>query len=167
MLDQLLKLVEQSAKTSIVENKAIPDQLNNAAIKEVTNQIYNGIKGQVAGGNMQQVIALFQSGMGKTPSPVVSSIVDTVSQSLSSKFNITSDIARSVAATVVPQVMNQVIKKTNDPKDIDFDLQQMLRGMSGNSALDISGMMGNVPKSSIGSIGDIFGKLFKKDRYPY
>lgn len=160
MLDQLLKLVEQNAKSSIVENKAIPDQLNNAAIKEVTNQIYNGLKGQVSGGNMQQVITLFQSGIGKTPSPVMNNIMQTVCENLTSKFNITPEVAKSVASNLVPTVMNQVIRRTNDPKDIDFDLQQMLRGMSGNNQLDISSMLTNVQKSSV--LGGVLGKLFGK-----
>lgn len=162
MLDQLMKLVEQNARQPIVENKAIPDQLNNAAIKEVTNQIFNGLKGQVAEGNIQQVISLFQTGLTKQQSPVMASIVETVTANLSSKFNITADVARSVAAQIVPQVMNQVIKKTNDPRDIDFDLQQMLRGMTGNNQLDISSMMPPQPKTTIGSISSAFSKIFKK-----
>jgi hypothetical protein len=162
MLDQLLKLVEQNAKQAIVDNKAIPDQLNNAAIKEVTNQIFNGIKGQVTRGDMSQVIDLFQTGNSKTPSPVINSIIETVTTSLAGKFQIAPDVARSVANSIVPTVMNQVIKKTNDPKDIDFDLQQMLRGMSGDSKLDISGMLPKAPKTTIGSIGGVFSKLFKK-----
>lgn len=162
MLDQLLKLVEQNATQAIIANKAIPDQLNNAAIKEVTNQIFNGIKGQVTRGDMSQVIDLFQTSNSKTQSPVITSIIDTVSTSLAGKFQIAPDVARSVANSIVPAVMNQVIKKTNDPKDIDFDLQQMLRGMSGDSKLDISGMLPKAPKTTIGNISGVFSKLFKK-----
>lgn len=162
MLDQLLRLVEQNAKEAIVDNKAIPDQLNNAAIKEITNQIFNGIKGQVSRGNMDQVISLFQTGMGKAPSPVISSIMETVTSSLTSKFNIPQDVAKGVADQIVPTVMSHVIKRTKDPRDIEFDLQQMLRGMSGDNKLDISGMIAASPKTTIGSIGQVFGKLFRK-----
>jgi len=162
MLDQLLRLVEQNAQQSILENKAIPDQLNNAAIKEVTNQIFNGLKGQVKDGNVQQVINLFQTGVTKQPSQIMNSIVETVTTNLAAKFNMPPDVARSVAARIVPQVMTQVIKKTNDPRDIDFDLQQMLRGMTGNNQLDISSMMPAPPQTTMGSIGGLFNKLFKK-----
>lgn len=162
MLDQLMKLVEQNAQGSIVGNKAIPDQLNNAAIKEVTNQIFNGLKGQVTRGNMTQVIAMFQAGNSKVPSPVVQAIIENVTTNLSSKFNIAQDVAQGVANGIVPPVMSQVIKKTNDPRDIDFDLQQMLRGMSGNQSLDISGMMPKVEKTTIGNISQVFSKLFGK-----
>ena len=162
MLDQLMKLVEQNAQGTIVGNKAIPDQLNNAAIKEITNQIFNGLKGQVTRGNMNDVISMFSAGDTKVPGPVVQAIIDNVTSNLSSKFNIAQDVARQVASGIVPPVMSQVIKKTNDPRDIDFDLQQMLRGMTGNQTLDISEMMPKVQKTTIGNIGQVFSKLFKK-----
>jgi hypothetical protein len=87
--------------------------------------------------------------------------VDTVTRNLASKFNLAPEIARSVADQIVPQVMSQVIKKTNDPRDIDFDLQHMLRGMSGNNQLDISSMLPPT-KTTIGSISGVFNKLFGK-----
>lgn len=163
MLDQLMKLVEQNAQQSILENKAIPDQLNNAAIKEVTNKIYNGLQGQVTGGNIQQVINLFHATSGnKQPSPVLTSIQETVTSNLASKFNISPEVARAVAAQIVPQVMNQVIKKTNDPRDIDFDLQQILRRLSGNNQLDISSMIPTEQRTALGNISSVFNKFFKK-----
>ncbi len=164
MLDQLLKIVEQSSQKEIVENRSIPDQFNNAAIKEVTTQIISNLKGQVAQGNMQQIIALFQTGGGKalSNSPVVSAMVTTVTASLATRFALSPQVAHTVASNLVPIVMSQIIKKSNDPRDIDFDLQQMMRGMTGNSTLDISSMVGQTPKSGMGNIGNIFGKLFGK-----
>ncbi len=164
MLDQLLKLVEQNAQQPIVQNKAIPDQFNNAAIKEVANQIFNSLKGQVDQGNIQQIVTMFQGGAGRSigSNPVVNNIITSVAGSLATKFNIPSQEAQSVAANLVPGVITQVIKKANDPRDIDFDLQQMMRGMSGNQSLDITDMMGQAPKSTIGNVGNILGKLFGK-----
>jgi len=162
MLDQLMKIVEQNARQSILENKAIPDQLNNAAIKEVTNQIYNGLKGQVSAGNLQEVINLFHAGVGKQASPVINSILETVANNLSAKFYISQDVAKSVAVQIVPLVMSQVIKKTNDPRDIDFDLQRMMRSMSGDNQLDISSLIPAEQKTGLRGISEVFSKLFKK-----
>ena len=164
MLEQLMKIVEQHAQESIVQNSAIPNQFNNAAIKEVSNQIFNNLKGQVNQGNMQQIIAMFQAGGGRAVAqhPVVSSIILSVTSSLASKFTLPADVAQNVANQMVPSVINQVIRKTNDLRDIDFDLQQMMRGMSGNNSLDITGMLGQSPKSTIGNIGNVLGKLFGK-----
>lgn len=163
MLDQLLKLVEQSAQQPIVQNKAIPDQFNNAAIKDVTQQILSTLKAEIANGNMQQIVGLFQSG-GKSLNahPVIGNINQSVVNSLVTKFGLNASLAQQVASEVVPGVIGQVIRKANDPKDIDFDLQQMMRTMSGNNTLDISGMLGQQPKGAIGSIGNVFGKLFGK-----
>ena len=163
MLESLSKLVEDSAQQTIVQNKSIPDQFNNAAIKEVTNQIVNTLKGQVAQGNLQQVVSMFQSGNRTIGSnPVVNNMITSVTGSLQSKFGISAEVAQSVASNLVPQVISQVIKKANDPQDIDFDIQQMMRTVSGNSSLDISGMMAQAPKGAIGSIGNVLGKLFGK-----
>jgi len=163
MLDQLLKLVEQSAQQPIVQNKAIPDQFNNAAIKDVTQQILSTLKSEIANGNMQQIVGLFQTG-GKSLNahPVIGNINQSVINSLVSKFGINASLAQTIASEVVPNVIGQVIRKANDPKDIDFDLQQMMRSMSGNSGLDISGMLSQQPKGAIGNIGNVFGKLFGK-----
>ena len=164
MLEPLSKLVEESAQQVIVQNKSIPDQFNNAAIKEVSNQIFNSLKGQVAQGGIQNVVSMFQTGAGRTvgTNPVVTTIISSVTSSLQSKFGISADVAQSVADSLVPQVISQVIKKANDPQNIEFDLQHMMRTMSGNSSLDISGMLGQSPKGALGSIGNVFGKLFGK-----
>jgi hypothetical protein len=163
MFEPLFKIVEQNAQKAIIQNTAIPDQMNNAAIKEVTNQIFTNLKGQVSQGNMQQVISIFQtSGKGMSGHPLINSIVASVAESLTAKFGIQASAAQSVAATMVPTVMNEVIRKANDPRDIEFDLQQMMRGMTGNSALDISTLMPQTQRSTIGKMGDVLGKLFGK-----
>ncbi len=163
MFEPLFKIVEQNAQKPIVQNTSIPDQLNNAAIKEVTQQIFSNLKGQVAQGNMQQVISMFQSnGKAISAHPVIGSIVASVAESLVAKFGIQASVAQSIATGMVPTVMNEVIRKANDPRDIEFDLQQMMRTMTGNSSLDISGMMPEPQRSAIGKMGDMLGKLFGK-----
>jgi hypothetical protein len=88
-------------------------------------------------------------------------VVTSVAESLTAKFGIASSVAQSVAISMVPIVLNEVVRKANDPKDIEFDLQQMMRGMSGNNNLDISSVM-PVQRSTIGKMGDMLGKLFGK-----
>ncbi|MGC4023614.1 MAG: hypothetical protein QM734_17480 [Cyclobacteriaceae bacterium] len=74
MLDQLIKLVEQHAG-STVNNSAIPNQRNNAAIKEVAQQIFNGLQNHANSGNLSQLTNLFQGNASNTSSnPIVKSI---------------------------------------------------------------------------------------------
>jgi hypothetical protein len=167
MLDQLIKLVEQNAGEAIVKNQAIPNQFNNAAIKDVAEQILGGLQGQVSQGNMQQVASMFTSGNAGAlaNNPMVTQIVSRIAASLGSKFGVSPQIAQSIAAGLIPQVMNQFVKKTNDPKDNDFDLQDMMRGFSGNSNLNVNDILGQVMGGSsgkgMGDVGDVLGKLFK------
>ncbi len=165
MLDQLLKLVEQNAGDAIVNNQAIPNQFNNAAVKEVASHIFNGLQGQVAQGNMQQVLSMFQgqSASSFANNSMVLGMITQVAGSFAQKFGISPQVAQGIATNLLPQVMNQFVTKTNDPNDSDFDLQDMMRGFSGNQGLDIGNILGQVTggKSS-GGIGDVLGNLFGK-----
>jgi hypothetical protein len=166
MLDQLLKLVEQNAGEAIVNNKAIPNQFNNAAVKEVASNIFSGLQGQVAQGNMQQVVSMFkgQSASSLANNPMVSGLIAQVAGSLAQKFGVSPQIAQGIAANLLPQVMNQFVTKTNDPNDSDFDLQDMMRGFSGNQGLDIGNIIGQVSGGKSGGIGDVMGSFFAEKK---
>jgi Bacterial protein of unknown function (DUF937) len=167
MLDQLIKLVEQNAGKAIVQNDAVPNQHNQAAIQEVASQIFNGLQGQVKQGNMQQVVAMFQgkpSASSFTNNPMVSSLVANVAGSLAGKFGVSQQQAQSIANSLLPTVMNQFVQKTNNPSDNDFDLQNMMRGFTGNNNFDVGSIVGqltNNPQAKKG-IGNVLGKLFGK-----
>lgn len=163
MLDQLIKLVEQNAGDSIVKNQAIPNQYNNAAIQEVASQIFDGLKGQVAQGNMQQVVSMFQGGStaSLTSNPMIAQIISNVAGSFASKFGISQDTARSVVASLVPTVMNQLVKKTNDPNDDSFDLGNIVQSMGGGN-VDLGGLLGKLGGSNSGGLGGALGGLFGK-----
>ena len=156
------KVVEECAQQVIIQNKAIPNQLNSAAIREVSEQVFACLKDQVEKGEMQEVVSLFQSSAIKPNNPVVATMTSCVASCLTTKFNIPVQDSQTVANSLVPAVMSEVISKTNDPRNVDFDLQQMMRGMTGDSSLDISEMISNAPRTTIGSIRDVFGKLFGK-----
>jgi hypothetical protein len=166
MIDQLIKLVEQNAGDAIIKNQAIPNQFNNAAIEDVAEQIFSGLKGQVSQGNMQQVASMFGGGHAASlaNNPMVTQIVSNIAASFGSKFGISPQVAQNIAAGLIPQVMNQFINKTNDPNDRDFDLQDMMRGFSGNSNLNINDVLGQLSGGSsnqgLGGVGDVLGKLF-------
>jgi len=170
MLDQLVKLVEQNAGDAIVKNQAIPNQFNNAAIQEVAGSIFSTLKGQVAQGNLQQVVSMFQGGASQNAlanNPMVTQMISSVAANFASKFGVSSAQAQSIVAGLLPTVMNQFIKKTNDPKDNSFDLSSMMKTMSGNSNLDVASIVGqlaggNAKSNPLGALGGLAGKFFGK-----
>lgn len=165
MLDQLIKLVEQNAGKAIVDNAAIPNQHNNAAIKEVASQIFSGLQTQAQQGNLQQLAGMFQGGGSSlTNNPIVSSLITSVAGSVASKFGISPQAAQSMASSLLPTVMSQLVKKTNDPKDNSFDLTDIMKTVSGNSSLDVGSILGQLSggKSPLGGLGGMLGGLFGK-----
>ena len=164
MIDQLIKLVQQNADESIVRNNAIPNQFNNAAIEEVARQIFDGMQGQVSSGNMQQVASMFKGGdmSSLANNPMVGQIISNIAANFASKFGVSPQTARTIAMSLIPSVMNQFVNKTNDPNDRDFDLQDMLRGFSGNNKLDLNDVLGGLAGSSSqggGGLGNVLGNI--------
>jgi hypothetical protein len=169
MLDQLMKLVEQHAGDAIVKNPAIPNEHNNAAIKDVASQIFSGLQSQATsgGGGLQNIISMFQGGGGNnmTSNPIVSGLIASVAGSVASKFGVSQQVAQGMASSLLPTVMNSLVKKTNDPKDSSFDLGSILKATSGNSGLDVGSLIGQVAggsKGGLGGLGGLLGGLFGK-----
>lgn len=163
MLDKLISLVQQQAGQDIVQNPAIPNQFNNQAIETVGQEIFKGLQGQVSQGNIQQMASMFTGGGGMSSlqgNPMVTQIVGNVASSFASKFGISPSVAQSVAMAIVPKVLNQFVNKTNDPKDNDFDLQDMVRQFGGSGNIgDLLGKFGG-GSGNTGGIGGALGKMF-------
>jgi hypothetical protein len=164
MLDQLIKLVEQHAGNAIVSNSAIHDQHNNAAIKEVAQQIFNGLQNHATSGNLSQLTSLFQANKSNIASnPIVSQLITSVAGSVASKFGVSSQAAQSMASNLLPTVMNQFVSKTNNPSDNSFDLGNMMKTFTGNSSFDATSMLNQLTGGQGGNtIDGVLGKLFGK-----
>ena len=160
MIDQLIKLVEQNAGDAIVNNKAIPNEFNNAAIQDVAQQIFSGMKGQAEGGNFQDLLSMFKGGGGSIGSnPMVNQMISSLAGNFASKFGMSPQTAQGL----VPQVMSQFVNKTNDPDDNDFDLQDIMRNVSGNNSLnlgDLMGVLGGSSQPNANSLGSTLSKIF-------
>lgn len=159
MLDQLIKLVEQNAGKAIVQNDAVPNQHNNAAIKDVATQIFDGLKGQVSQGNVQEVVSMFQGGQSSlTSNPMVTQLITKVAGSLASKFGVSQQQAQSIATSLIPVVMNKFVDKTNDTNDNDFNLQDIMKNFTGNNNFDVGSLLGSdKAKDMLGGLGKMFG----------
>lgn len=160
MLDQLINLVEQNAGSAIIQNKAIPDQHNQAAIKTVAEQIFNGLKGQASQGNVQQLASMFQGGTAAASNPIVKQLISSAAGALASKYGVSSQVAQSMASSLLPTVMSQLVKKTNDPKDNSFDLGGIMKSVTGNNSFDLGSLLGG--KTGGGGLGGMLGGMLGK-----
>ena len=143
MLDNLIKLVKENAGEAIINNSAIDNKNNDAAIETTASSIMEGLKGQLGSGGISGLTSLFSGGAGGNSS-MIQNITKTVTSNLASKFGISGDAAGNIAKSLIPTVMNKFMSKTNDPNDNSFDLK---------------GIMGSL--TSGGGLGSVIGKLFK------
>ncbi len=131
MLDQLIKLVSENAQDAIVNNNAVPNQYNDAAISETSNAIQSQLSQAVSQGKLQDVLGLFGNSQNMDSNPLVGSIVSQLSGSLTGKMGVTGADAQGIAAQLVPLVLSKLVNKTNDPNDASFNINDIMSNLSG------------------------------------
>jgi hypothetical protein len=141
MFENLLNLVKEHAGDAIINNAAIPNEHNDAAIETTTNGIMEGLKNQLGNGGIDGLTAMFQGG---NQSGMVQNISQNVAGSLMQKFGIENQAAQSIVQSLIPVVMNKFVNKTNDPNDSSFDLQGIIGSLAGGNNAGIGGMLGKI-----------------------
>lgn len=132
MLENLLDLVKQHAGQAIVDNPAIPNEHNEAAISAAGSSITDELKKMIASGNVSDVASLFnQSGGDVTNHPVTQQISGNFIQTLMNKFGLGQGAASGIAATLIPTVLQNLVHKTNDPSDSSFNIQSIIGSLVG------------------------------------
>jgi hypothetical protein len=161
MLEQLIKLVQQNSGDDIVKNPEVPNEFNNAVMQDVAKQILNGLQGQASKGNMQDIMLMFQGSRSSiVGNPVVSQLISSATRSLSTRFGVSPQAASQIANSLIPVVMNQFVKKTNNPDDNDFDLQDFVKNVTGKNEVGEILSKYNSNKGST-ELADALGNIFK------
>ena len=142
MLDQLKSLVKEYAGDAIITNPAVPNERNDEAVGLASNSIMDGLKNVISAVGEGELTNMFNNGEQQVAnSAVTHNIKENFVESLVSKLGLDHGKAGQIASSLIPVVMAKFVHKTNDPNDKSFDLQEILRGLTG------------------GKIGDVLGKL--------
>ncbi|WP_202701322.1 hypothetical protein [Flavobacterium sp. UGB4466] len=185
MFEQLTQLVQQYGGDAVVNNAAVPNEHNEAVIKETSSSIFSGLQKIASEGGAEQLAGLF-NGTSKLDSsnPVVQQITQQLSGSLGEKFGLSSADSAGVASGMIPQVLNSLVNKAKDPNDSSFNISDIISSISGNSG-QASGIMDTINKYGMqfgldqnndgkvdvadavsltksGGLGGLLGKLFGK-----
>jgi len=140
MLENLLDLVKQHAGSAIIDNPAIPNQHNEAAISEAGNSIMDGLKNMIASGNTQDVVNLFNHQGGDIASqPAAQQISGNFIQTLMNKFGLGEGAASGIAASLIPTVLQSLVHKTNDPNNSSFNIQSIIGSLVGGGSSNNTG----------------------------
>ena len=157
MLENLIDLVKQHAGDAIINNPAIPDSQNNAAVTEAGNSIVNGLKEMISQGKAQDVLSLLQGHGGNIASnPAVQNISGGFVQSLINKFGLGQNQANGIASSLIPNVIQSLVHKTNDPNDSSFNLEAIVSHLTGGQG-NLQTLLGNLTQGSGGIMDKVKG----------
>jgi len=176
MLDNLFDLIKQNAGSSIIDNPAIPNEHNDAAVSMASSSIMDGLKNMLANGNAQDVINLFNHQGGDIANtPAAQQISGGFIQNLMNKFGLGEGAASGIAASLIPMVLQKLVHKTNDANDNSFDIQSIIGSLTGGGqqtagggGLDIQNILnqftrgGNTANAGGGGILDSLKGLMGK-----
>jgi hypothetical protein len=159
MLDQILNLVKQFGKETVVENPEVPNEYNNDVMAEATKTVAGGLQNVMSGGGLENIISLFRgggnagsNGGGLLKNPIVSMMVGHFISKLVGKFRMAPAAASNVSNNLIPNVLSNLITRTQDPNDSAFDLNKLIGSLTG----------GNVETANSGSGGFDFQNLIKQ-----
>lgn len=145
MIDQLINLVRNHAGESVINNPAVPNEQNDEILRDVSNNISEGLKEETDKGNIDAIMDMFEhnSETSLMNNSAIDGIMNKVVSSLSSKFGLSPEIADQIATNLLPRVMSQFIDKAKDPNDNDFSLLDIANKFGGTELLTkLSGRSG-------------------------
>ena len=143
MLENLEQLVRENAQDVIVNNSAVPNEQNEAAIQAASSSIFDTLKEQLGSGNVAQIAEIFNKGEASEANPVVQQASSSLTDKLSA-FGINADTAKSIGTSLIPVILGKLANKTNDPNDGSFNIQDVLGKLAGGTdgKFDLTDVMG-------------------------
>lgn len=147
MLESLIQLVKDNAGEAIINNPAVPNEQNDAAIEATAGSIFDSLKNQFAGGGgMNMITNLFQGSGDASSGQVSGNVANDAISGLVKKIGLSEGAAAGIVSQLLPKVMDSLKSKTNDPDDNSFDLQGIIGSLSGGDAggiiTKVKGMFG-------------------------
>jgi uncharacterized protein YidB (DUF937 family) len=135
MINQLLKMVQDNTIESVINNKAIPNNLNSGVQKEFMSSIQNGITSAISSGDIGSLMNLFGKGANNqslSRNPIYKSIAHNLLTNLVGKFGMSNNMANNLIKGTLPLIFNQFSQKLADPKDKSLDLNNIVQSVAGN-----------------------------------
>lgn len=156
MLENLISLVKERAGGAIINNPAIPNEQNEAAIQETSSSITSGLQEVLSGGNgVKDLLSMFGGG-SVDGSPVTSQVTGNVADNLVNKLGIERNEASGIAGSLVPDVLKNLVNRTNNPNDNSFDLQSIFNQLSGGKTegMNLQALLAKFTGGSFDKDGD-------------
>lgn len=157
MLDNLINLIRENVGNSS-SNNPIPQEKNEQAVQTAGTSIVATLQNALSGGRLSDVLGFFkEGGNGASGSHgIVQEATDNYAQNLQTDVGLSEAEAQAAANNLVPQTMNQLARKTADPSDNGFNIQDIFNKLSGGktSGMDLQGMLNKFGGGKLDKDGD-------------
>lgn len=134
MLEDLMKMLQNSGQESVINNPAVPNEHNNAVLQSAGSSIMDTIKGMMANGQGDQVAQLAND----PNSPAAQIMQNGFVQNIMQKFGINGDAAKGIAASLIPTVLSQLNQGNGQAGAGGLNLSN-ISSMLGKTGLDKDG----------------------------
>lgn len=143
MLDNLFNLVKSFSGDAIINNPAIPNEHNDAAVQVASSSIFDTLKNAASNGNLNDIVSMFNGGGNNASSSALASVMHSdMVQNLMHKFGLDQGAANNIASNVLPNAISSFVNKTNDPNDSSFNIQDIISKISGgNGGFDVGNLV--------------------------
>jgi uncharacterized protein YidB (DUF937 family) len=139
MIENLNNLVKENADDAIIRNTAIPNEKNEAVVQEASASIEDSLKKSLSGGNVGEVVNLFNSTPDTvTSNPVTQQATTSFMDRLQNRFGLNFQEAANVANNLIPNVVKKLVKKTADPSDSSFNIQKIFDEASSGKTIGMN-----------------------------
>jgi hypothetical protein len=151
MIEQLLQLIQQHGQEAVVNNPDVPNEHNDAVLKEAGSSIVGGLQQALAGGGgLQQITSLFSGGNNSslaslTSNPVVQNIIQSFAGKIAGQFNVNSASAQQIGSNLIPQVLSKLGGQVSDPSNSSIDINSVVSTLTGGAGgAGLSGLLNNL-----------------------
>ncbi len=167
MLDNLMDIVKGFSQKAVSENASIPDDQKAAASHSLSTSVVEGLKDQVAQGNLTDLFDIFSKKETATGNPALTGIQSSAQAALSQSTG----ISGGNVSSMVTHVLGMLGKKAGDPNDQGLDFNGLFGSLSGGKlgGIDLNNAMSRLDDDHDGfglddvsrlfSGGNILGKL--------
>jgi hypothetical protein len=130
MFDNLINLIRGNSDAGIINNNAIPNEKNEQAVQTAGTSIMSTLQNALSGGRISDIFSYFKSG-GTRSHDIVKEATNNYARDLQTNVGLSETQAQEAATKVVPQTMDQLARKTADPSDNSFNIQDIFNKISG------------------------------------
>lgn len=130
MVEQFMQLAKQYAGPLVDASAAIDNRQLDEVSSAAGSSLIEGLKGAVSGGNIQDIISMFQDGNVKG-NAVTQQISDIFQNKLGSNLGVETSAASGLSSSLIPNLLEAVVGKAKSG-DGGFDIGSIIGAIGGN-----------------------------------